>query len=58
MVEKAPPAGTSTSVPPLRKEEDPVAAPVANLVSISPIDATLMGVDLIVLSSDSEDKVN
>jgi hypothetical protein len=58
VVEKASPAGTSTSVPSLRKEEDPVAAPAANLVSISLVDATLMGVDLIVLSSDSEDKVD
>jgi hypothetical protein len=42
----------------LRKEEDPAVAPVGNLVSIPPIDAALIGVDLIVLSSDSEDEVD
>jgi hypothetical protein len=57
VVEKAPPAGTSTSDPSLRKEEDPAAAPVANLVSIYPVDATSIWVDLIILSSDSEDEV-
>jgi hypothetical protein len=35
-----------------------VAAPVANLVSVPPVDAALMGVDLIILSSDSEDEVD
>jgi hypothetical protein len=42
----------------LWKEEDPVAAPTANLISIHRIDAALMGVALIVLSSDNEDKVD
>jgi predicted dinucleotide-binding enzyme len=57
VVEKALPARTSTSVSTLRKE-DPAAAPAANLVSVPPVDAALMGVDLIVLSSDSEDEVD
>jgi hypothetical protein len=35
-----------------------VAAPVVHPVSISPIDAILMGVDLIILSSDSEDEAD
>jgi hypothetical protein len=56
-VEKAPPTGTSTMVPSLQKE-DPAAAPMANLVSIPPVDATSVEVDLIVLSSDSEDEVD
>jgi predicted dinucleotide-binding enzyme len=58
VVEKALPARTSTSVSNLRKEEDPAAAPVANLVSVPPVDAALMGVDLIILSSDSKDEVD
>jgi hypothetical protein len=57
-VEKAPSTETSTPVPSLRKEEDPAAAPAANLVSVPPVDAALVGVDLIILSSDSEDKVD
>jgi hypothetical protein len=52
-VEEAPPAGTSKPVPSLREEEDPVVAPAINLVSVPPVDADLMGVDLIVLSSGS-----
>jgi hypothetical protein len=39
-------------------EEDPAVAPAVNLVSIHPIDADLMGVDLIVLSSGSKDEVD
>jgi hypothetical protein len=31
---------------------------MANLISVPPVDAALMGVDSIVLSSDSEDKVD
>jgi hypothetical protein len=31
---------------------------MTNLVSIPPIDATLMGIDLIILSSDSEVEVD
>jgi hypothetical protein len=58
VVEKAPPAKTSTLVPTLRKEEDPAVAPAGNLVSVPPIDAALIGVDLIILSSDSEDEVD
>jgi hypothetical protein len=42
----------------LREKGDPVAAPAVNLVSIPPVDADLIGVDLIVLSSGSEDKVD
>jgi hypothetical protein len=38
-VEEAPPAETSKSVLSLREEEDPVAAPAVNPISISPIDA-------------------
>jgi hypothetical protein len=57
VVEEAPPAGTSKPVPSLR-EEDPVVAPAVNLVFAPPVDADLMGVDLIVLSSDSEDEVD
>jgi hypothetical protein len=57
VVEKAPPAETSTPVPSLQKEEDPAAARVANLVSIPPVDATSVEVDLIILISDSKDKV-
>jgi hypothetical protein len=49
---------TSTLIPTLQKEEDPAAAPAANLVSIPPIDAALMGVDLIILSSNSKDEVD
>jgi hypothetical protein len=41
----------------LRKEGGLAAAPVANLVPVSLVDATLVGVDLINLSSDSEDEV-
>jgi hypothetical protein len=58
LVEKAPPTETSVSVPSLWKEEDPAAAPAANLVSVPPIDAASVEVDLIVLSSDSEDEVD
>jgi hypothetical protein len=57
-VEEAPPAGTSKPVPSLREEEDPMAAPAINLVSVPPVDADLMGVDLIVLSSGSEEEVD
>jgi hypothetical protein len=53
-VEKeAPPAGTSKPVPSSREVEDPVAAPVVNLVS-----APLADANLIVLSSGSKDKVD
>jgi hypothetical protein len=45
-------------VPSLRKDEDPGAAPAINLVSVPPVNAASMDVDLIVLSSDSEDKVD
>jgi hypothetical protein len=55
---EAPPARTSTAVPTLWKEEDPVVAPTANLISVHPIDAALMGVALIILSSDNEDEVD
>jgi hypothetical protein len=58
VVEEAPPAGTSKPVPSLRAEEDPAAAPVVNPISIPPVDADLMGVDLIILSSGSEDEVD
>jgi hypothetical protein len=58
VVEEAPPTRTSTSVPTLWKEEGPAATPVANLVSVPPVDAALMGVELIVLSCDSEDEVD
>jgi hypothetical protein len=57
-VEEAPPAGTSKLVPSLRVKDDPAAAPTVNLVSISPVDADVMGVDLIILSSGSEDEVD
>jgi hypothetical protein len=57
VVEKAPPARTSMPVPSLRKDEDPGAAPMVNLASVPPIDATSMDVDLIILSSGSEDEV-
>jgi hypothetical protein len=39
-------------------EEDLAAAPVVHPVSVSPVDAILMGVDLIVLSNGSEDEVD
>jgi hypothetical protein len=57
VVEKDPLARTSMLIATLRKE-DPAAAPAANLVSISPVDAAFMGVDLIILSSDNEDEVD
>jgi hypothetical protein len=57
-VEKAPPARTSAPVPSLRKEENLAVAPAANLISVPPTDCASMGVDLIMLSSDSEDEVN
>jgi hypothetical protein len=56
--EEAMPAGTSKSVPFLREEEDPAAAPTINPVFVPPIDADLMGVNLITLSSGNEDKVD
>jgi hypothetical protein len=43
-------------IPTLQKEEDPAAAPATNLVFVPPIDDALMGVDLIILSSNSEDE--
>jgi hypothetical protein len=52
------PARTSKLVPSLWEEEDPVVAPVVNPISVPPIDANLMGVNLIILSSDSEDEVD
>jgi hypothetical protein len=42
----------------LWEEQDPVAAPAVNPISAPPVDANLMGVDLIVLSSGSEDEVD
>jgi hypothetical protein len=42
----------------LWKEEGPAATPVANLFFVPPVDVALMGVELIVLSSDSEDEVD
>jgi hypothetical protein len=56
-VEDAPLARTSKPVLSLR-EEDPADAPMVNLVSVPPADANLMGVNLIALSSGSEDEVN
>jgi hypothetical protein len=56
-VEEALPAGTSKPVPSLQEEEDPSTAPTVNPVSAPSVDADLMGVDLIILSSGSEDKV-
>jgi hypothetical protein len=57
-VEKAPLVGTSTPVSSLQNEEGPAAAPMANLVSISLINAVSVGVDLIVPSSDGEDEID
>jgi hypothetical protein len=57
-VEEAPPAETSKPVSSLREEEDLATAPAVNPISAPPVDADLMGVDLIVLSSGSEDKVD
>jgi hypothetical protein len=57
-VEKAPLVRTSAPVQPLRKEYGLAAAPVANLIPISLVDATSAGVNLIILSSDSEDEVD
>jgi hypothetical protein len=42
----------------LWKDEDPGAAPVVNLVSIPPIDAVSVDMDLIILSTGSEDEVD
>jgi hypothetical protein len=42
----------------LRKEDGIAVALVANLVPVSLVDATSVGADLIVLSSDSEDEVD
>jgi hypothetical protein len=42
VVEKAPPARTSMPVPSLRKDEDPGVAPMVNLASVPPVDATSM----------------
>jgi hypothetical protein len=50
-------AEISKPVPSLQAE-DPAAAPAVNLVSVPSVDADLMGVDLIVLSSDSENEVD
>jgi hypothetical protein len=58
VVEEAPPTGTSKPVPSLREEEDPTTTPAVNPVSAPPVDADLMGVDLIVLSSGSENEVD
>jgi hypothetical protein len=57
-VEEAPPVGTSKPVLSLQEEEDPATAPTINLVSVPPVDADLMGVDLIILSSSSENEVD
>jgi predicted dinucleotide-binding enzyme len=45
-------------VPSLWKEEDPAAAPMANLVSIPPVVVASVEVNLIVLSGDNEDEVD
>jgi hypothetical protein len=58
VVEEAPSAETSKLVPSLREEADPMVALVVNLISIPPVDADLMGVDLITLSSGREDEVD
>jgi hypothetical protein len=42
----------------LWEKEDPAAAPAVNPISVPSIDVDLIGVDLIVLSSGSEDKVD
>jgi hypothetical protein len=42
----------------LWEKEDPAAAPAVNLVSVPPMDVDLMGVDLTVLSSGSEDEID
>jgi hypothetical protein len=42
----------------LREEEDPAAAPAVNPASVPPADADLMAVNLIALSSGSEDEVD
>jgi hypothetical protein len=57
-VEDALLAEISNPVPSLREEEDPIAAPAVNPIFISPTDADLMGVNLIALSSGSEDEVD
>jgi hypothetical protein len=57
-VEEAPPVGTSKLVLSLQEEEDPAATLAINLVSVPLVDADLMGVDLIILSSGSEDEVD
>jgi hypothetical protein len=57
-VEDAPPAGTLKPVPSLWEEEDPAAALTVNPISVPPADADLMGVNLIALSSGSEDEVD
>jgi hypothetical protein len=57
-MEETSPFGTSKLVPSLREEEDPAAAPAVNPVSVPPVDADLIGVNLIALSSGSEDKVD
>jgi hypothetical protein len=58
VVEDALPVRISKLVPSLREGEDPAAAPMVNPVSIPPADADLMGVNLIALSSGSEDEVD
>jgi hypothetical protein len=58
MVEDALSAGISKLVPSLREEEDPAAAPMVNPISVPLADADLLGVDLIALSSGSEDEVD
>jgi hypothetical protein len=58
VVEEAPPAETSKPVLSLQEEDDLGAAPAINLVSIPPVDADLMGVNLNSLSSGSEDEVD
>jgi hypothetical protein len=57
-VEEALAVGTSKPVPFLREEEDLAVVPAVNPVSIPPDDVDLMGVDLIVLSSSSEEEVD
>jgi hypothetical protein len=57
VVVDAPPFETSKPVPSLR-EEDLAVVPAVNLVFVPPADADLMVVNLIALSSDSENEVD
>jgi hypothetical protein len=57
-VEDAPPTGTSKPVPSLREEEDQATAPAVNPAFVPPADTDLMAMNLIALSSGSEDEVD